>query len=334
MAHLEPEQQQESWPRPLFHRLKIASRNMRVRLAFGYVFLVTVLLLTAGGIFQVALSNSIEREARALLNERWGGVRGYLTISEGRPIWVYEPGDSVQVEAVNRLRRRLLIADANGNLLEISDRFPLADLETREALRAAAVLAEPAFESRTDADGSQYLIRRGPFPHRDTLLVLALAQPLDGIHSESRTVIRWYFWSLPVLISLLGALAWQMAGRALLPLRQLSKAAEVVSSETLSLRISPRGAGDEVDANAASSVSSASPSTPRTNSAPPSPPSGASLRSLSSRPRQRKTIAPPSKRRWKTSNGCPRSSARCCCCHRPKAGRSRFSWSWWIWPRR
>lgn len=221
---------------------------MRVRLAFGYVLLVTILLLASGLVFQAALANSIEREARALLNERWGAVRGYLTLSEGRPIWVYEPGDSVQVEAVNRLRRRLLIADSSGNLLEISDRFPLADLETREALRAAAVLAEPEFESRTDNNGQNFLIRRGPFPHRDTLLVLALAQPLEGIHRESRTVIRWYFWSLPVLITLLGALAWQMAGHALLPLRQLSEAAEVVSSETLSLRISPRGAGDEVDA--------------------------------------------------------------------------------------
>ena len=126
-----------------WQRLKTSSRSMRVRLAFGYVMLVTILLLAAGLIFHAALDNSIEREARALLTERWGGVRGYLTLSEGRPVWVYEPGDSVQVEAVNRLRRRLLIADANGNLLEISDRFPLADLETREALRAAAVLAEP-----------------------------------------------------------------------------------------------------------------------------------------------------------------------------------------------
>lgn len=242
---------QQHQPSPLadyWQRVKTSSRSMRVRLAFGYVLLVTILLLAAGLIFQAALANSIEREARALLTERWGAVRGYLTLSEGRPIWVYEPGDSVQVDAVNRLRHRLLIADANGNLLEISDRFPLADLETREALRAAAVLAEPEFESRKDNEGNDYLIRRGPFPHRDTLLVLALAQPLEGIHRESRTVLLWYFWTLPVLLTLLGSLAWQMAGHALLPLRQLSQAAEVVSSETLSLRISPRGARDEVDA--------------------------------------------------------------------------------------
>jgi len=220
---------------------------MRVRLAIGYVSLVTVVLLGAGFAFKIALENSIEREARALLTERWGAVRGYLHLSEGRPLWVYETGDSVQVDSVNRLRRRLLIADSSGNLLEISEHFPSPDLETRAALRAAAVLREPVFELRTSATGRQYVIRRGPFPHGETLLVLAVAQPLEGIHRQTRLVLKWYFWSLPALICLLGWLAWHMAGRALLPLRQLAKAAEVVSSETLSLRISPRGARDEVD---------------------------------------------------------------------------------------
>lgn len=226
---------------------RILARSMRFRLAVGYVSLVTVVLLGAGFAFQVALKNSIEREARALLTERWGAVRGYLHLSEGRPLWVYETGDSVQVDSVNRLRRRLLIADANGNLLEISEHFPSPDLETRSALRSAAVLREPAFEFRETTQGRGFMIRRGPFPHGDTLLVLALAQPLQGINQQTRIVLKWYFWSLPVLIGLLGWVAWQMAGRALLPLRQLATAAEVVSSETLSLRISPRGARDEVD---------------------------------------------------------------------------------------
>jgi heavy metal sensor kinase len=220
---------------------------MRVRLAIGYVSLVSIVLIGSGLAFQFALKDSIHREARALLTERWGAVRGYLQLSEGRPLWVYESGDSVQAESVNRLRQRLLIADSHGNLLDISDRFPSPELETRSALRAAAVLREPIFELRTDDGGGQYIIRRGPFPHGDTLLVLALAQPLEGIHRQTRLVLNWYFWSLPVLLGLLGWLAWHMAGRALLPLRQLAKAAEVVSSETLSLRISPRGARDEVD---------------------------------------------------------------------------------------
>ncbi len=228
--------------------IKILARNMRVRLALGYVSLVMVVLLGAGLAFRVALDNSIEREARALLTERWGAVRGYLHLIEGRPLWVYETGDAVQVESVNRLRRRLLIADANGNLLEISEHFPAPDVETRTALRATAVLKEPVFEARADSQGREYMIRRGPFPHGDTLLVLALAEPLEQIHRESRLVLKWYFWSLPVLLGLLGVLSWHMAGRALLPLSQLAKAAEVVSGETLSLRISPRGARDEVDA--------------------------------------------------------------------------------------
>jgi heavy metal sensor kinase len=225
---------------------RILARSMRVRLAIGYVSLVSLVLIGSGLAFQLALTDSIEREARALLTERWGAVRGYLQLSDGRPLWVYESGDSVQAESVNRLRQHLLIADSNGNLLDISDRFPSPDLETRSALRSAAVLREPIFESRATSDG-RYTIRRGPFPHGDTLLVLALAQPLEGIHQQTRLVLNWYFWSLPLLLGLLGWLAWHMAGRALLPLRQLAKAAEVVSSETLSLRISPRGARDEVD---------------------------------------------------------------------------------------
>ncbi len=227
--------------------IKVLARSMRVRLALGYVSLVTVVLLGSGLAFRVALDNSIKREAQALLVERWGAVRGYLHLTEGKPVWVYETGDAVQVDSVNRLRRRLLIADADGNLLEISGRFPSPTLETRQALRASAVLEEPVFEARTNSVGREYMIRRGPFPHGDTLLVLALAEPLERIHRESRVVLTWYFWSLPALLGLLGVLSWHMAGRALLPLRQLAKAVEVVSGETLSLRISPRGARDEVD---------------------------------------------------------------------------------------
>jgi heavy metal sensor kinase len=51
-----------------------------------------------------------------------------------------------------------------------------------------------------------------------------------------------------VMLALVGAGACHMAGISLLPLRQLNQAAEAVSGETLSLRIAPRGANDEVDA--------------------------------------------------------------------------------------
>jgi heavy metal sensor kinase len=167
---------------------------------------------------------------------------------EGRPQWFYEPGDPVQVSSINRLRRRLLIADEDGNMLEVSDQFPAAELYTREVLRATAILKEPVFERRTNVRGREFLVRKGPFTHANTLLVLALAHPLEGIHRETRTVLNWYFRLLPVMLALVGAGAWHMAGISLLPLRQLNQAAEAVSGETLSLRIAPRGANDEVDA--------------------------------------------------------------------------------------
>jgi len=211
--------------------IRILARSMRVRLALGYCVAGDSVLLGSGLAFRVALDNSIKREARALLTERWGAVRGICISATAGRCGFTRRGDAVQVESVNRLRRRLLIADANANLLEISERFPSPNLETRSALRSAAVLKEPAFEERTDIAGQGYMIRRGPVPHGDTLLVLALAEPLERIHRESRLMLKWYFWSLPVLLGLLGGVSWHMAGRALLPLRQLAKAAEVVSSE-------------------------------------------------------------------------------------------------------
>ena len=63
--------------RPLPGRL---TRSLRFRLTISYVVFFSVLLASVGFLFRQVLVSLLDQQARALLEEEWGAINGYLRI--------------------------------------------------------------------------------------------------------------------------------------------------------------------------------------------------------------------------------------------------------------
>jgi heavy metal sensor kinase len=74
-----------------------------------------------------------------------------------------------------------------------------------------------------------------------------MGRSLGDSRKNVAQLTRVYFLILPGLIALSGLLGWIWAGRALGPLNSVAQAAQNITGSNLSLRIPPRGAGDELD---------------------------------------------------------------------------------------
>ena len=106
---------------------------------------------------------------------------------------------------------------------------------------ARAALVES--ELHTARDGTDLwrltVVRRG-----DTTLVLAY--DLEEVHEIVRDLLVAYAFSLPLVMIVAAFGGWWVAGRALVPLRELATAAENVRAEHLNRRVPEFGANDEI----------------------------------------------------------------------------------------
>lgn len=233
-----------AWPRLRHNPL----RSLRFRLTISYVLFFAALLLAVGTFFRQRLDRILEGQARDVLSEEWGAVKGYLRIDKGHPDWFYDHDDEDETFYVQRLRQVILLADAKGKKLEEASAWEDLGGYTPAEIRKILSSGQTAWDTRYTKDGEPYLVRAGSFvDDNKQQYFVALCRPL----SNMRKVISEFTWEylilLPVMIVTSGLLGWLLAGRALRPVNQLAQTAARISSSRLSLRITPRGAGDELD---------------------------------------------------------------------------------------
>ncbi len=223
------------------------TRGLRFRLTLSYVVFFTVLLCALGFFFHHTLSSILDRQTREMLEEEWGAVNGYLRVVADHPLWFYDEEDPEEKAIVDRLRRVLLVADASGKVLEVSGAYEVIGIDSPEEIREAFRSRKPVFRMRTSAQGLPYMIRAGVLKDEQHGYYVAVGRPLiESRHVLERFTLR-YFALMPVMILSSGLLGWVLAGRALRPVDDVSRAARRISGENLSLRIAARGAGDELD---------------------------------------------------------------------------------------
>lgn len=125
------------------------------------------------------------------------------------------------------------IFDAQGGLIRRSPSLP-------ENLARAALFEPRLHTARNRADLWRLtVVRRG-----NTTLVLA--HDLVEVHEIVRDLLLAYVFSLPLVVIVAAFGGWWVAGRALVPLRELATAAETVRAEQLSRRVPEGGANDEI----------------------------------------------------------------------------------------
>jgi heavy metal sensor kinase len=235
---------EEAQPAGVLNR---AAHSLRARLTASYVLLFALVLTSIGLSFREALRVTVHQQQERLLDEEWTGLRGFLRVQDGELAWLYRPGEPEEAYAVEKLKRVLLLADARGEILEISPGYAAIGPETQAQIRAALESREPLTVRRTDSQGNAYLVRMGVVRDEEKSYVVALGYPLEDLLRLTDRLMRVYFFVMPVMLLAIAVLGWFAVDRALRPLMEVAAAVRAVSGGNLSLRIAARSTGDELD---------------------------------------------------------------------------------------
>lgn len=228
------------------------TRWLRFRLTLSYVLFFAVLLAGIGIFFRGLLSSIQRNEIGAVLEQEWGGVRGYMAIKAKAggtyaTVWNYDRDDAVETLAVQRLRSILLVADSAGQVMEASEIYLSLGVESPEKIRDALNLSEPALEVRTASDGTPYMLLSGPMRDGKRLFYISVGRSMAQQQAVLNRFTLYYFALLPFILAACSLLGWFVSKRALNPVRELAAMTGDISGSNLSLRIPSRGAGDELD---------------------------------------------------------------------------------------
>jgi heavy metal sensor kinase len=222
-------------------------RNLRIRLTASYVLIFALVLITTGVLFRQALIVILHQQNERVLMEEWGALKGYLHLRQGEFVWAYDPADPEESFAVERLRRVLMLASKDGEILELSNGYGALGAESQDTIRKAFQTQQAVTVTRYDSRGNAYLVRIGVYHDQGAELFLALGLAAQDLQRLPNRVVGVYFLMLPVILLALGVLGWFASGRALQPLRHLAAVTRSVSEGNLSLRIQRPGSDDEVD---------------------------------------------------------------------------------------
>jgi heavy metal sensor kinase len=224
------------------------TRRLGFRLASGYVIFFAFLLVLVGLYFRSTMISIQESQIRELLEEDWATLGGFLQQSGAGLMWAYNadsPQDSFLVE---RLQRVLLLADQNGNLLQVSAAYRVIGVETPAEIRRVLQSDEPTWKISRDPWGTSYMIRLGRLIKPDGRRYFVAQGRNMALNDATVRQFTWqYFAGLPVLVLFGGLLGWVLTRRALQPLQEVVRASESITGSNLSLRIPLREAGDELD---------------------------------------------------------------------------------------
>jgi len=225
------------------------TRGLRFRLMMSYVLFFTVLLVAMGFLFRETIRSLLERRMRDVVEEEWGSVKGYLKIERGQAMWMYDANDPEEASIVERLRRSYyLLTSLDGKtVLEVSNSYRTLSVESPAEISELLKQQQPVWRMRTDTRDEKVMVKSGTIVDSGKTYFLALGRSLGEDQELPDRFTKNYFAFLPVLIAISGLLGWYTAGRALIPVIELAKTAQDVSSSNLNINIPTRGANDELD---------------------------------------------------------------------------------------
>ncbi len=114
---------------------------------------------------------------------------------------------------------------------------------TESAVAGSAGLSFDS-EMAVPPPGAQIVTRVVDLPEGESVLVGV--SPLDDVRESVATLVNALWWGSPVLVLLVGLIAWLLVGRALRPVEQLRATVETISRSTLEQRVDVPPSHDEV----------------------------------------------------------------------------------------
>ena len=231
----------------LSKRLPNVVHSLRFRLALSYTIIFGVLLAGVGVVFRFELHSVIDEWMQEMIEDDWNAAGGFLRIEHGQATWSVDPRVPQQAFLIERLRRNLLLADAEGRVLEVSNGYKVFGVESAAELKATAASATPIWRTKSHRAEGDILLRYGHLSAGGETYVLVLGRRISELHTIPEMFVKDYFLSIPLMLMVATAFGWFMSGRALRPVNELAETAQKTSASSLHLRIASRGVGDELD---------------------------------------------------------------------------------------
>jgi len=225
------------------------TRTLRFRLTLGYTLFFCLMLIAVGAIFWQKLATSLDAQIRDGLEQEWAAAKGYLRIEKGVPTWYFDHYDPDESLMVGRIQRVYMLADAQGNVLQMSETYKSIGADSHADIAAVMRSPQPGWKVRKNDKGVSFLIHAGAIydEDHDKEYFLAIGRSLADNHLILDQFTWTYIGLIPLVIVSGCLLGWFLAARALTPVLEVAQAANRISGSNLSLRIPSRGAGDELD---------------------------------------------------------------------------------------
>ncbi len=134
---------------------------------------------------------------------------------------------------------------ADGTVIASQQPVPFTiPIGATESAVAGSAGAKFTSEMAVPPPGAQIVTRVVDLPQGESVLVGV--SPLDDVRASVSTLVNALWWGSPVLVLLVGLIAWLLVGRALRPVEQLRATVETISRSTLEQRVDVPPSHDEV----------------------------------------------------------------------------------------
>jgi two-component system OmpR family sensor kinase len=225
--------------------LKRLGLRMQLTLIFSLVF-AGILILNTGISYRI-LKFRLEENLRQELKERAAGLRGYLRFPDGKPYFEYDADDPDEAFFVETGTRYFQIFNkTTGELIVQSHELDLLDLE----IDPEEVQAFPPSQIFSSADaGSVRLLFYNEIVHapQNRVYLVQIGSRRDFMDAALRQLLLLTIFIVPAGLAVASVASWWMAGRALRPINELTRAAMNIGISDLDRRLPLQGTGDELD---------------------------------------------------------------------------------------
>jgi heavy metal sensor kinase len=222
--------------------------SLRARLTLFYSAVLTVVLAFFGLLFYNALGFFLERRLTDELKERAAYVANHERVQDDGVQLVFNPDNREEAYLVHSAARYYQVFQLpSGTLVVQSQELELMGVRlSPEAVRALANAQE---YSDMQLEKERLRFHNGVIPGNNSAnsYLVRVGIPLTPADDAQRGFLHSLLFLTPLGILLAALVGWEMARRALRPMRALATAASRIDIEQLQQRLPTRGAGDEVD---------------------------------------------------------------------------------------
>src|SRR5215471_2943520 len=225
--------------------------TLRTKLTLFYSITVSILLTGFGLLYYRVLSVGLDRDITQDVIDRASGLRGYLRFEEGVPTFDYDPNDPDELSFINTATRYYQLYELRtGTLIAESDELRATGIQYSPQDLSHYAQSQPSLID-LQTDQGKIRLRNETVPGEGEMYLLVVGASMRQMDDTLGSFVKALAWLIPTGVLLAAVASWFMAGKALQPVAELSKAAGEIAVTSLDRRLPVRGTNDELDQLAA-----------------------------------------------------------------------------------